>query len=149
MLAKEAWLAPELLKTCPAEVLFATGIDAFTQLLESYTTPKNNHITDALAWQGMNLFKGAFENINSVDENKQQQGYSNLMLAASMFGTTLANAGLGAVHGLASSIGVFFDAPHGIVCTKLLAPITSANIEVLLKTEPESLTLNKYKQIGK
>lgn len=149
LLAKEAWLDPELLKTCPAEVLFATGMDAFTQLLESFTTPKSNPITDALAWQGMTLFKGAFENINSVDESKQQQGYSNLMLAASLSGSTLANAGLGAVHGLAGPIGAFFDAPHGIVCAKLLAPITSANIEVLLKTDPKSSILNKYKQVGK
>ena len=148
LLAKEAWLDPELLKTCPAEILFATGMDAFTQLLESYTTPKSNPITDALAWQGMTLFKGAFENISSPDESKQQQGYSDLMLAASLSGTTLANAGLGAVHGLAAPIGAFFDAPHGIVCAKLLAPITSANIEVLLKTNPESLILNKYRQIG-
>ncbi|TWX59483.1 iron-containing alcohol dehydrogenase [Colwellia hornerae] len=149
LLAKEAWLDPELLKTCPREVLFATGMDAFTQLLESYTTPKSNPITDALAWQGMSLFKGAFENINSADESKQQQGYSNLMLAASLSGTTLANAGLGAVHGLAGPIGAFFDAPHGIVCAKLLAPITSANIDVLLATDGGSLILNKYKQIGK
>jgi alcohol dehydrogenase class IV len=149
LLAKEAWLDPELLKTCPQEVLFATGMDAFTQLLESYTTPKSNPITDALAWQGMTLFKGAFENINSEDESKQQQGYSNLMLAASLSGTTLANAGLGAVHGLASPIGAFFEAPHGIVCAKLLAPITSANIAVLLKTDPESLILAKYRQVGR
>lgn len=149
LLAKEAWLDPQLLKTCPAEVLFATGMDAFTQLLESYTTPKSNPITDALAWQGMTLFKGAFENIKSLDESKQQQGYSNLMLAASLSGTTLANAGLGAVHGLAGPIGAFFNAPHGIICAKLLAPITSANITVLLKTDPNSLILNKYRQVGK
>jgi alcohol dehydrogenase len=148
LLAKEAWLDPELLKTCPKDVLYATGMDAFTQLLESYTTLKSNPITDALAWQGMTLFKGAFEDINSGVQSKQQQGYSNLMLAASLSGTTLANAGLGAVHGLASPIGAFFEAPHGIVCAKLLAPITSANIETLLATDPNSLILNKYKQVG-
>lgn len=148
LLATQAWLDPELLKTCPDEVLFATGMDAFTQLIEAYTTHKSNPITDALAWQGIVLFMGAFENIKSVDEQKQQEGYRNLMLASSLSGISLANAGLGAVHGLASPIGAFFDAPHGIVCAKLLAPITSANIETLLKTNPESLILTKYKQIG-
>jgi alcohol dehydrogenase len=70
------------------------------------------------------------------------------LLAASLSGTTLANAGLGAVHGLAGPIYPFFDAPHGIVSAKLLAPIASANIGVLLKEDPESVTLNKHKQIG-
>ena len=150
LLAKEAWLDPELLQSCPKEVLYATGLDAFTQLLESYTTLKPNPITDALAWQGMTLFKGSFEKINSDEPALKQQGYSNLMLAASLSGTTLANAGLGAVHGLAGPIGAFFEAPHGIVCAKLLAPITQFNIESLSTSNSKEalVTLNKYKQIG-
>jgi len=150
LLAKEAWLDPELLTTCPKEVLYATGMDAFTQLLESYTTLKPNPITDALAWQGMTLFKGAFEDIESSNPQCQQTGYSNLMLAASLSGTTLANAGLGAVHGLAGPIGAFFKAPHGIVCAKLLAPITQANIESLQKdnTKHAVHTLQKYQQVS-
>lgn len=150
LLAKEAWLDPELLTTCPREVLYSTGMDAFTQLLESYTTIKPNPMTDALAWKGMTLFKGAFEDINSSDKKRQQNGYSNLMLAASLSGTTLANAGLGAVHGLAGPIGAFFEAPHGIVCARLLAPITQENILSLQKDTSENakLTLKKYQQVS-
>ncbi|WP_040726614.1 iron-containing alcohol dehydrogenase [Thiomicrorhabdus sp. Kp2] len=150
LLAKEAWLDPELLTTCPKEVLYSTGMDAFTQLLESYTTLKPNPMTDALAWKGMILFKGAFEDINSSDKKRQQNGYSNLMLAASLSGTTLANAGLGAVHGLAGPIGAFFEAPHGIVCARLLAPITQENILSLQKdtSEHAKLTLKKYQQVS-
>lgn len=150
LLAKEAWLDPELLSTCPREVLYATGMDAFTQLLESYTTLKPNPITDALAWQGMTLFKGAFKLINSVDIEQQKEGYSNLMLSASLSGTTLANAGLGAVHGLAGPIGAFFEAPHGIVCARLLAPITEANIQSLQKDDSlhAKQTLKKYCQVS-
>lgn len=150
LLAKQAWLDPELLVSCSKEVLYATGMDAFTQLLESYTTLKASPITDALAWQGMTLFKDAFANIESENSKLQQQGYSNLMLAASLSGTTLANAGLGAVHGLAGPIGAFFDAPHGIVCARLLAPITQFNIEALHveKTTVAQQTLAKYASIA-
>ncbi len=148
LLAREAWLDPELLKSCPTEVLYSTGMDAFTQLLESYTTLKPNPITDALAWQGISLFKGAFEDIDSTNSQRQQQGYENLMLAASLSGTTLANAGLGAVHGLAGPIGAFFEAPHGVVCAKLLEPITRANIESLQQADRDSQSLQKYRQIG-
>jgi len=68
LLAKHVWLDPELLTTCPKETLYATGLDAFTQLLESYTTLKSNPMTDALSWQGMTLFQGAFEKIDSSDK---------------------------------------------------------------------------------
>ena len=150
LLAKHVWLDPELLKTCPKETLYATGLDAFTQLLESYTTLKSNPMTDALAWQGMTLFQGAFEKVDHANEAIQQEGYSHLMLAASLSGITLANAGLGAVHGLAGPIGAFFKAPHGIVCAKLLAPITQLNIETLLSIDSPDATrcLEKYRQIS-
>lgn len=151
LLAKEAWLDPELLKSCPKNVLYATGMDAFTQLLESYVTLKPNPITDALAFEGITLFKDAFEAIDSDDEQAQQDGYGRLMLAATLSGTTLANAGLGAVHGLAGPIGAFFEAPHGLVCAKLLAPITRLNIETLktAATKDARLTLNKYEKVAR
>lgn len=150
LLAKEAWLDPELLQSCPRDILYATGMDAFTQLLESYITLKPNPITDALAWQGMTLFKGAFEAIDSDNAATRQDAYGRLMLAATLSGTTLANAGLGAVHGLAGPIGAFFEAPHGIVCAKLLAPITQENIETLQQqaTPQAQQFLQKYVQIG-
>lgn len=150
LLAKSVWLDPELLKSCPKDVLYATGMDAFTQLLESYTTKKANPITDALALQGMQLFKGAFGAIDSDDPSLQNIGYSNLMLAATFSGTTLANAGLGAVHGLAGPVGAFFEAPHGIVCAKLLAPITQANIEALKNNDSvmAQTTLAKYQTVA-
>lgn len=150
LLATEAWLDPELLKTCPQEVLYSTGLDAFTQLLESYTTLNPNPVTDALAWQGMTLFKDAFHHISSDDPAQQQAGYECLMLAASFSGTTLANAGLGAVHGLAGPIGAFFKAPHGIVCARLLAPITEQNIISLQQQQSQHAldTLQKYRQVA-
>lgn len=151
LLAKSVWLDPELLVACPQPVLYSTGMDAFTQLLESYTTLKANPVTDALAWQGMTLFKGAFELLASKSTDDHQTGYGNLMLAASLSGITLANAGLGAVHGLAGPIGAFFEAPHGIVCARLLAPITAANIEALQQQKDDfaRTTLYKYARVGR
>ncbi|AHF01954.1 alcohol dehydrogenase [Thiomicrospira aerophila AL3] len=150
LLANQAWLDPAFLPHCPSSVLYPTAMDAFTQLLESYVTLKANPMTDALAWQGMQLFHGAFEMIKAEDEATKQQGYGRLLLAASFSGMTLANAGLGAVHGLAGPIGAFFEAPHGLVCAKLLAPITRLNIEALLASDAPhaAMTLAKYSQVA-
>ncbi|WP_044413704.1 iron-containing alcohol dehydrogenase [Thiomicrospira microaerophila] len=150
LLANQAWLDPSLLVSCPKSVLYPTAMDAFTQLLESYVTLKANPMTDALAWQGIQLFNGAFALLESDDQARQQQGYSRLMLAASFSGMTLANAGLGAVHGLAGPVGAYFEAPHGLVCARLLAPITRMNIQALPDSDAAHAqkTLAKYKQVA-
>lgn len=151
LMAREAWLDPSLLTTLPQAVMHATAMDAFTQLLESYVTLKANPVTDALAWQGMQLWHGALEQIQHDHNEVRQQGFARLMLAATLSGITLANAGLGAVHGLAGPAGAYTRAPHGVLCAALLAPVTRANIEVLRQTDtPENRhTLAKYAQIGR
>ncbi|PLA73548.1 alcohol dehydrogenase [Hydrogenovibrio sp. SC-1] len=150
LLAQEVWLDPRFLETCPGKVRYATGMDAFTQLLESYTTLKANPFTDALAWQGMQLFQSVKTEFLAQPLTPSNDLSSHLMLAASFSGITLANAGLGAVHGLAGPIGAFFEAPHGEVCAALLAPITQANLNALqANPTPEATqTLKKYAQIG-
>ncbi len=159
LLAQSVWLDPAFLPSVPPKTLYATAMDAFTQLLESYTTLKANPITDALAWQGLTLFKGSLEALQGEDDDAMQTAYEHLMLAASLSGITLANAGLGAVHGLAGPVGAFFEAPHGEVCARLLAPITQANIETLQQQQQDTTLsveqrqqsaqiLHKYAQVG-
>lgn len=149
LVAHQAWLDPSWLVDCPASVRYPTAMDALTQLLESYVTLKANPMTDALAWQGMVLFQGALSALDGDDEMQKQQAYANLMLAASLSGITLANAGLGAVHGLAGPIGAFFDAPHGVVCARLLAPITRENIQALRAQSGQEAVLRKYGAIAR
>src|SRR5674476_424532 len=46
-------------------------------------------------------------------------------------GITLAQVGLGSVHGLAAPLGAFFPIPHGVVCGTLVAECTRANLRAL------------------
>jgi alcohol dehydrogenase class IV len=64
-------------------------------------------------------------------------------------GITLANAGLGVVHGFASTIGGYYDIPHGVICGTLMGEVTRANVNKLLKKGGSSDALNKYSRIGK
>ena len=60
-------------------------------------------------------------------------------------GITLAQVGLGSVHGLASPLGAFFPIPHGVVCGTLLATATEINIR---NQQPDHPALGKYAELG-
>ncbi len=144
-----ALVDPELEVTCPAGVTAACGLDAFTQLLEAYTSTAANPFTDALALSGLEyvqkcLFEVSGTGAGNVDAR------AGMAYGALLSGITLANAGLGIVHGLASPIGGFFEIPHGVVCGTVLAVATRFNIETLRKVSgPPHPMLNKYANVGR
>jgi alcohol dehydrogenase class IV len=72
------------------------------------------------------------------------------MALASLFGgLALANAGLGAVHGLAAPIGGMFPIPHGVVCARLLPLVAEANRRALEVRAPSSPALARYDEIAR
>lgn len=101
-----ALLDPELTLSCPSAVTASCGMDAFSQLLESFLSTKANPVTDALAWDGLIRFLKAFPSLMEDLENPSLR--FEIALGAYYSGLTLANAGLGAVHGMAGALGGFF-----------------------------------------
>lgn len=73
----------------------------------------------------------------------------DLALASLWSGLALANAGLGAVHGIAAPLGGLFPAPHGAVCAVLLAPVMSANLAALRARASSSPALARYDEVGR
>jgi alcohol dehydrogenase class IV len=72
------------------------------------------------------------------------------MAVASLFGgLALANAGLGAVHGMAGPVGGSFPAPHGAVCAALLPHVISTNIRALRQRAPDSEALRRYDEVAR
>ena len=69
--------------------------------------------------------------------------------AALVSGITLAQVGLGSVHGLAAPLGAFFPIPHGVVCGTLVAAATRINIAALRARDPHHPALEKYAQVGR
>lgn len=144
-----ALIDPDLLSSCPADLIAADGMDAFTQLLESYVSTKANPMIDALAWSGINAVKQGFFATWRGQEPSASHGRSAMAYAALLSGITLAQVGLGSVHGLASPLGAFFPIPHGVVCGTLVATATEVNIRAMQKREPNNPALAKYAQVGR
>lgn len=120
-----AVIDPDLAVGCPPKVSLACGMDAFCQLLESYVSTGAGPITDALARDGIRRFaRGSrlfTDNLYGSPEEAELRG--ELALAAYYSGLTLANAGLGTVHGLAGPLGAVCDIPHGAACALLMPPV--------------------------
>ncbi|MFN8256106.1 MAG: iron-containing alcohol dehydrogenase [Bacteroidales bacterium] len=142
-----ALVDPELTLSCPRELTAATGMDAFTQLLESYLSLKSSVYTDILAFEGI---KHSIQAIKKAYlDGKDLEARASLSFASMTSGITLTNAGLGTVHGFASSIGGLFKIPHGVVCGTLMAACNKMNVQKLRQEAPECTSLEKYAEVGK
>lgn len=147
LVAQYAIVDPALLASCDQERIAANGMDALTQLMESYVSLRANVMTDALAISGLRAvrdgllpwYSGGAEAID---------GQNKLAYASMTSGITLAQVGLGSVHGLASPLGAFYPIPHGVVCGSLVAVATKINIESLRVREPDHVALAKYARLG-
>ncbi len=142
---------PNLLESCPQALIAANGMDALTQLIESFVSTRANPFTDALALSGIAAVKkslllwyhaGSYDDTPQVSQARAQMAY-----AALLSGITLAQVGLGSVHGVAAPLGAFFEIPHGVACGTLLAAATAQNIE-LLQRQKHTAVLEKYAQLA-
>ncbi len=146
LVAQWALIDPDLLATCPPALIAADGMDAFTQLLESFVATRANPMTDALARSGIMAVK---DSLLSLYHEQSATARAKMAYASLMSGICLAQTGLGAVHGLASPLGAFFPIPHGVVCGTLAAAATAVNIEAMAAREPDNPALPKYAEIGR
>lgn len=149
LMAEYALVDPDLLLTCPMPVIAANGMDAFTQLLESFVSTKATPLSDALAISGMTYVRDSLLPWFEQRESDTTPYRSGMAYAALLSGITLAHVGLGCVHGLASPLGAFFPIPHGVVCGTLLAEATRINLEALRTRTPDSPALEKYARTGR
>ena len=146
LVAEWAIIDPDLLATCPPALIGADGLDAFTQLLESFVSMRASPLTDALARSGIMAARDA---LPALYRQQSVAARAKMAYASLTSGICLAQAGLGAVHGLASPLGALFPIPHGVVCGTLVASATASNIEALEARDPDNPALPKYAEIGR
>jgi alcohol dehydrogenase class IV len=142
-----ALVDPDLTLNCPADITAASGMDCFTQLLEAYLSTKANEYTDALALEGLKAIKSSLK--QACNNGQDIAARTGMSFAALTSGICLANAGLGVVHGFASSIGGLYNIPHGIICGTVMAGSNELNVKKIRKGYANPEAMKKYALLGK
>jgi alcohol dehydrogenase class IV len=146
MLPRWAVVDPELTYSMPPPITASTGLDAFTQLLEAFVSNKANPLTDGICREGLRLAAHAL--VRVFEDGGDAKAREAMSLASLFGGLALANAKLGAVHGIAGPLGGMFKAPHGAICGRLLPFVMEMNINALRMREPESPSLTRYREVA-
>jgi len=129
MIPRVALVDPQLTVSCPPPVTAASGLDALTQCLEPLVSPRATPLTDGLAREGLRRAGTGLR--AAYADGGDLAARADMSVCSLLGGMALANAKLGAVHGLAGVIGGMADVPHGIACAALLAPVIDANVRAL------------------
>ena len=146
MLSRLALVDPELTYSLPKDVTASTGLDALTQLIESFVTFQSNPLTDGLCREG--LLRAGRSLQRAFEQGDDPAARRDMSLASLLGGLALANAKLGAVHGFAGPLGGMFPAPHGAICARLLPYVMETNVHALQQRAAESAALARYDEVA-
>ncbi|MED1466884.1 iron-containing alcohol dehydrogenase [Bacillus salipaludis] len=121
-----AILDPALTLRLPQEITAATGMDALTHAIESYTSKSANPVSQAFAMQaikmiGENLTKAYF--VGTDIESRE-----NMLVASMIAGVAFSQSRLGNVHAISHTFGGVFNIPHGIANAALLPFVMKFNL---------------------
>ncbi len=146
MLPKIALVDPELTLTMPPEVTASTGLDALAQVIEPFLSARANWMVDLFCREGMSRASQSLRAVYADGSNIAAR--TDMAWTSLLGGLSLANAGLGAVHGFAGPIGGMFDAPHGMICARLLPVVFAYNASVIAKQENSSY-LTRFQEVSR
>ncbi len=147
MIPTVAIVDPELTYTLPPSITATTGMDAFTQVLEGYVSSKANPMTDAISAEGIR--RGSRSLLTAFLDGGNQQAREDMAITSLFGGLTLANGGLGAVHGFAGPIGGMFDIAHGLICASLLPHVMKYNAIIISRTDDKGDYYQRYLNIAR
>jgi alcohol dehydrogenase class IV len=137
---------PKLTLDLPPSVTASTGLDALTQVIEPYVSIRANPATDGFCLEGMRRVARSLQ--RAFEQGQDLHAREDMALASLFGGLSLANAGLGGVHGFAAPIGGMYHAPHGAVCAALLPSVMEVNRKALRARLAEGEALRRYDSVA-
>lgn len=103
---------PAFTLSAPKKITAATGMDALTHAVESYTSRKANSMTDLFA---LDAVRRIFAWLPvAYDNGGDTKAREEMSIAAYEAGVCINNASVTLVHGMSRPIGALFHVPHGI-----------------------------------
>ena len=147
LLARLALVDPELTYALPPAITASTGLDALTQLIEPYVSVRANAMTDMFCEEGMRRVAGSL--VCAWRHGGDAEARADMSLASLLGGLSLANAGLGAVHGFAAPLGGQFNAPHGALCAAVLPHAMRVNIHAARQRAASEETLRRFAAVAR
>jgi alcohol dehydrogenase class IV len=147
LLPRLAVVDPELTYSLPPEITASTGLDSLAQLIEPFVSLRANPLVDALCREGLSRVARSLR--RAYSSGREPEAREDMSLASLFGGLALANAGLGAVHGLAGPLGGMFPAPHGALCGRLLPQVMAANIRALEHRQRDGDGLHRYGEVAR
>jgi alcohol dehydrogenase class IV len=111
LLAKLVILDPELTAGLPPRLTAATGADALTHCIESYTCPAFHPMCDGIALEGVRLIVNALPRAYQNGDDLDARGR---MLVAAAMGAVAFQKDLGVVHSMAHPLSTLCGMHHGL-----------------------------------
>lgn len=139
--AEVAVIDPEFTLTCPPALTAATGADALSHLIETFTgrakNPSAEHIasklyvgknllTDVFARTGLGLLGSSLERVAADPSDLGAR--TDTMMAAYCAGMAINTAGTAGAHAIQSPIGNLTHTPHGFGISALLPYVMRYNL---------------------
>ncbi|HQU47472.1 MAG TPA: iron-containing alcohol dehydrogenase [Pirellulales bacterium] len=118
MVPRVVLVDPELSVSMPSATTAWTGMDAITQLIESYVSRFARPLPRALAVEALRAALSALP--QAVADGACRPAREAMAHAALVSGMALANSGLGLAHGVAAALGVYARVTHGLACAVML-----------------------------
>ena len=147
LVAKLALLDPDLTLGTPPFITVSTGLDTLTQLIEPFVSSRANALTDSFCVAGIERVTEALP--RAVRDGQDRAARESMAFASLLSGLSLANAGLGIVHGFAAPLGGLLNAPHGALCAAVLPHGMAINIRALRERASTHPSLDKYRRIAR
>jgi alcohol dehydrogenase class IV len=146
LVPRAALIDPELTLEAPPGITASTGLDTLTQLIEPFVSCRANALTDGFCLDGMRRAASALP--KAFRNGQDRDARAEMAYASLLSGLSLANAGLGIVHGFASPLGGLLEAPHGALCAAVLPHGMAMNIRALRERAPTHDALDKYRRVA-
>ncbi len=136
-----ALVDPVLTWPMPPELTASSGVDALTHLLEAFVSDCSNPFIDLFCREGMERIASSL--LLAYKNGDDAQARENMSMASMLGGMALANVKLGAVHGLAGTMGGMSNISHGAACACLLPAVMDVNVKAVRERSPKD-GLKKY-----